>query len=120
MEGFEEVAKTSEIPEGAVKSVKVSGTDVMVANIEGKLYAIANKCTHVGGPLAKGKFRDRMPMARLKVRREDRCGGDRSRTAAGADLSGEGRELGGLDKKAVERARAHFGKGVSFKSPSLI
>jgi glycine betaine catabolism B len=56
MEGFEEVAKTSEIPEGAVKAVKVSGTEVMVANIEGKMYAIGNKCTHVGGPLAKGKL----------------------------------------------------------------
>jgi nitrite reductase/ring-hydroxylating ferredoxin subunit len=56
MEGFEEVAKTSELPEGAVKAVKVSGTEVMVANIEGKMYAIGNKCTHVGGPLAQGKL----------------------------------------------------------------
>jgi nitrite reductase/ring-hydroxylating ferredoxin subunit len=56
MEGFEEVAKTSEVPEGAVKVVKVGGIDVMVANLEGKVYAIANSCTHVGGPLGKGKL----------------------------------------------------------------
>jgi nitrite reductase/ring-hydroxylating ferredoxin subunit len=56
MEGFEEVAKTSEVPAGAMKVVKVSGIDVMVANIEGQMYAIADKCTHVGGPLGKGKL----------------------------------------------------------------
>src|SRR5579863_4816199 len=53
---FEKVADASEIPAGATKIVKVGGVDVMVANIDGKLYAIANKCTHVGGPLGKGKL----------------------------------------------------------------
>jgi len=53
---FEKVADASELPAGAVKVVKVSGTEVMVANIEGTLYAIANKCTHVGGPLGKGRL----------------------------------------------------------------
>jgi nitrite reductase/ring-hydroxylating ferredoxin subunit len=53
---FEKVAESSELTLGAVKVVKVGGVDVMVANIEGKLYAIANKCTHVGGPLGKGKL----------------------------------------------------------------
>jgi 3-phenylpropionate/trans-cinnamate dioxygenase ferredoxin component len=56
MEGFEKVAETSEVPVGAVKVVKVSGIDVMVANVEGTLYALANKCTHVGGPLGEGKL----------------------------------------------------------------
>jgi nitrite reductase/ring-hydroxylating ferredoxin subunit len=56
MEGFEKVAEASEVPEGGAKTVTVSGTEVMVAKVEGKLYAIANKCTHVGGPLGKGKL----------------------------------------------------------------
>jgi nitrite reductase/ring-hydroxylating ferredoxin subunit len=56
MEGFEEVGKISDVPAGAMKVVKVAGIDVMVANLDGKLYAIANKCTHVGGPLGGGKL----------------------------------------------------------------
>ena len=56
MEGFEKVAETSEIPVGAIKMVKVAGVDVMVANLAGKLYAIGNKCTHVGGPLSEGEL----------------------------------------------------------------
>jgi nitrite reductase/ring-hydroxylating ferredoxin subunit len=56
MQGFEKVAETSELPAGGMKVVKVGGTDVLVANVEGKIYAIGNKCTHVGGPLGKGKL----------------------------------------------------------------
>ena len=54
--GFERVAATSEIPNGSMKEVSVGGIDVMVANVNGTFYALANKCTHAGGPLAKGKL----------------------------------------------------------------
>ena len=56
MDGFVKVAETSEVPAGGMKVVKVGGTEVLVANFEGKLYAIGDKCTHVGGPLGKGKL----------------------------------------------------------------
>jgi nitrite reductase/ring-hydroxylating ferredoxin subunit/uncharacterized membrane protein len=32
------------------------GTDIFVAKVDGKVYAIANKCTHAGGPLNEGKW----------------------------------------------------------------
>jgi nitrite reductase/ring-hydroxylating ferredoxin subunit len=56
MEGFEKVAETSDVPNGGMKIVKMNETEVLVANLDGKLYAIGNKCTHVGGPLGKGKL----------------------------------------------------------------
>ena len=37
------------------KLVEVQGRKLAVFNLEGKLYAIDNACTHVGGPLAEGK-----------------------------------------------------------------
>lgn len=37
-----------------MKLVKVGGEDVLLANIQGKFYAIGNTCTHRGGPLAEG------------------------------------------------------------------
>jgi nitrite reductase/ring-hydroxylating ferredoxin subunit/iron-sulfur cluster repair protein YtfE (RIC family) len=54
--GFEKVAATSEIPSGSMKQVGVGGIDVMLANVNGAFYALSNKCTHAGGPLAKGKL----------------------------------------------------------------
>jgi nitrite reductase/ring-hydroxylating ferredoxin subunit len=34
--------------------VEVAGRNIAVFNVDGKLYAIDNDCTHVGGPLAEG------------------------------------------------------------------
>ena len=53
-DGFVSVGKSSDFPPGLVKVVKVADVDVMAANIGGTIYAILNKCTHVGGPLGKG------------------------------------------------------------------
>ena len=54
--GFDKVAATSEIPDRSMKQVSVGGIDVMLANVSGYFYALSNKCTHAGGPLAKGKL----------------------------------------------------------------
>ena len=32
------------------------GTEILVVKIDDKIYAMANKCTHAGGPLNEGKF----------------------------------------------------------------
>ena len=53
---FEKAAATPEIPNGSMKQVSVGGMDVMLANVNGTFYALSNKCTHAGGPLAKGKL----------------------------------------------------------------
>ena len=54
MEEFVKVAETAEVPPGKMKKVKVDGKEIVIANIEGKYYAIGNKCTHRGGDLSKG------------------------------------------------------------------
>jgi 3-phenylpropionate/trans-cinnamate dioxygenase ferredoxin component len=53
---FQEIAKTEQVPAGSMKGIEVNGQIVLVANIEGKYYAIKGKCTHMGGELAKGKL----------------------------------------------------------------
>ncbi len=53
---FIKVAKTSEIPVNSMKTVKLQGVNILLANIEGALFAIPDKCTHLGGPLGKGKL----------------------------------------------------------------
>jgi nitrite reductase/ring-hydroxylating ferredoxin subunit len=39
-----------------MKKVNVGGVDVLVANVDGQIYAIANSCTHHGGPLDEGEL----------------------------------------------------------------
>ena len=53
---FTEVAQVNEVPTGTMKSYSVGGKQILAANIDGKLYAINNVCTHAGGELSKGKL----------------------------------------------------------------
>jgi len=51
---FVRVVDTSELPTGKMMMVVVGGKEILLANVDGSYYAIANRCTHAGGSLAKG------------------------------------------------------------------
>jgi 3-phenylpropionate/trans-cinnamate dioxygenase ferredoxin subunit len=54
--GFVKVAETKEIPLGSMKMVKPGESEILIVNVDGRFYAIGNKCTHMGGDLSKGKL----------------------------------------------------------------
>ncbi len=56
MEEYERVAESAEIPMGTIKIFKLEGREIMVANVEGSFYALPNKCTHLGGPVGRGRL----------------------------------------------------------------
>ena len=56
MEEFVKVAETAEVPSGKMKMVTVDGKEILIAKVEGKYYAMGNKCTHRGGDLFKGSL----------------------------------------------------------------
>ena len=55
-DGYVKVGQVGDFPMGILKKVVVDDADVVVGNVGGKLYAIANKCTHRGGPLNEGEL----------------------------------------------------------------
>ena len=48
------VAELWEIPPGLMKAVKLGKNDILVANVNGKYYAMGDTCTHRKGDLSKG------------------------------------------------------------------
>ena len=50
------VARVSDIAPGTTKVVDAGGTEVMLCNADGAIYAIEDVCTHDGGPLDQGKL----------------------------------------------------------------
>jgi 3-phenylpropionate/trans-cinnamate dioxygenase ferredoxin subunit len=54
--GFVKVGETSEIPAGKMKKVTINGEEILVANVNGKYYAIGNRCTHHEGDLSQGSL----------------------------------------------------------------
>ncbi len=55
---YVKVAKTDEIGIGEKKKIEIEGKVIMITNIDGKYYALDNKCPHMGGSLYDGKFQD--------------------------------------------------------------
>ena len=51
---FVEVAKTSEIGIGKMKSVEVNGMDILIANVDGRFYALDDRCGHMNALLSMG------------------------------------------------------------------
>jgi 3-phenylpropionate/trans-cinnamate dioxygenase ferredoxin subunit len=51
---YVKVSETSELSENMMMKVNAGGKDILLANVDGTYYAIAHKCTHLGGPLSKG------------------------------------------------------------------
>jgi nitrite reductase/ring-hydroxylating ferredoxin subunit len=50
------VLADAELPKGKPKRVTVGTTNLILYREEGRTYCIANRCSHRGGPLHKGKI----------------------------------------------------------------
>jgi 3-phenylpropionate/trans-cinnamate dioxygenase ferredoxin component len=57
MPPFVTVARLAEIPEGRVKIVNVGDEHIALANVEGSVFAIEDRCSHDDGPLGEGRLR---------------------------------------------------------------
>ena len=53
---FVEVAKVSEISDGKMKHVEVDGKELLIANVDGKFYAISDRCGHMNALLSMGNL----------------------------------------------------------------
>jgi nitrite reductase/ring-hydroxylating ferredoxin subunit len=53
-EGYTKVGQVSEFSVGKLKKVQVAKENVVIANVNGTIYAMKATCTHRGGPLDEG------------------------------------------------------------------
>ena len=50
------MARVSQVASGTGTVVSAEGRAIAVFNVGGTFYALANECTHMGGPLGKGRL----------------------------------------------------------------
>ena len=55
---FQKVAELDALKPGEKKSFPLSGKTVLLANVGGTIYALDNKCPHMGGSLVDGDLED--------------------------------------------------------------
>ncbi len=53
MAQYVKAVRTSELANGAKKTIVVAGKKLMIANVNGKFYAIDDTCTHAGCSLGE-------------------------------------------------------------------
>ena len=58
MPDFVRVASVKDIPDGQTRGFTVGHVRVMVANVGGSFYALADECSHDAAPIAGGKMLD--------------------------------------------------------------
>jgi nitrite reductase/ring-hydroxylating ferredoxin subunit len=51
---YVEVAKVNEIPSGKMKHVELDGKEIVVSNVNGKYYAMDDRCGHMNALLSMG------------------------------------------------------------------
>jgi 3-phenylpropionate/trans-cinnamate dioxygenase ferredoxin subunit len=55
--GYVRVARADDVRTGRARAVEADGRHVLLCNVDGSLYAIADVCTHDRGPLGEGRLR---------------------------------------------------------------
>ncbi len=55
-ESYVEVAKIDEIPPGRMKHVELDGLEIVVSNVNGKFYAMDDRCGHMNARLSNGNI----------------------------------------------------------------
>lgn len=55
-EKFVPVMKESELPEDKMVKADADGVPIFVVRHNGRIFAMAEKCSHLGGPLSEGEF----------------------------------------------------------------
>jgi nitrite reductase/ring-hydroxylating ferredoxin subunit len=51
---FVDVADVDGVPEGMMKHVEVGEKEILLANSEGRMYALCDRCGHMNAPLSMG------------------------------------------------------------------
>ncbi|HEY7108753.1 MAG TPA: Rieske 2Fe-2S domain-containing protein [Nitrososphaeraceae archaeon] len=53
---YVEAGKVSEISKGHMKHVEINGKEIAIANLDGKFYAFADRCSHMNARLSRGNI----------------------------------------------------------------
>ncbi len=80
--GWLRVAGLGEVQPGTLRSVTAGGTDLVLANVDGEVYALEDMCSHEEYPLSDGDLEGTEVECMLHGARFDVCTGRATRLPA--------------------------------------
>ena len=58
IDSWETIGKASELPSRSMKHVEIKGKAIAIINLDGKYYAMNDRCGHMNAELSKGEIRN--------------------------------------------------------------
>jgi nitrite reductase/ring-hydroxylating ferredoxin subunit len=83
----EQIGESSAYPERQLKSVTTGGRTLLVTRVEGKLFAMDGRCSHMGFDLSKGRMDEYLVTCKLHGAQFDLRTGERVRNMSAHDLA---------------------------------
>lgn len=77
MANWVKVAAVTDCPVGQLKGVRADGLPIVLANVEGDICALEDKCSHEDYPLSDGELEGRQVVCLYHGARFDACSGAR-------------------------------------------
>ncbi len=93
---FVEVANVDEVPTGKLKHVEVGDKEIVIANADGKFYALCDRCSHSNAPLSDGSLKKNTPLHGAKF---DVTTGKKISDPVSLDMSALEKNIGPLPER---------------------
>ena len=84
---FVDVADVNDVPEGKTKHVEVKENEILLANSDGKVYALCDRCSHNNAPLSMGTLNGKVITCPMHGARFDVTTGKKTAEPMGIDPS---------------------------------
>src|SRR5215204_1397704 len=84
---FVDVADLNDVPEGKTKHVEVKEKEILLANSDGKVYALCDRCSHNNAPLSMGTLNGKVITCPMHGARFDVTTGKKVGEPMAPDLS---------------------------------
>jgi nitrite reductase/ring-hydroxylating ferredoxin subunit len=84
---FVDVADLNDVPEGKTKHVEVKEKEILLANSDGKVYALCDRCSHNNAPLSMGTLNGKVITCPMHGARFDVTTGKKIAEPMAPDLS---------------------------------
>ena len=73
-----EVAKMTELPIGTMRAVEAAAVEILLANVDGRVYALSNRCGHMNASLADGVLKGKVVVCPFHSARFDVTSGKKA------------------------------------------
>jgi nitrite reductase/ring-hydroxylating ferredoxin subunit len=84
---FMDISDIKDVPQGKMKHVEVEEKEILLANSDGKVYALCDRCSHMNAPLSMGTLNGMVVTCPMHGARFDVTAGKRVGEPMAPDLS---------------------------------